>query len=154
MKKYISLLIAFAMIASFVNVIPDKPNVAHAVNVKDVPVFDTISTFYNETVTISYQASSDASFVIPVSIAALGDLSLDIDLTNFTEDYLVRIYSDDSYIGLIQTTLLPSSETSHKIDMTMGGNTTIYMMIRQMIPQAQTRPLTQVLMHPLTRLNQ
>jgi hypothetical protein len=98
MKKYISLLIAFAMIASFVNVIPDKPNVAHAVNVKDVPVFDTISTFYNETVTISYQASSDASFVIPVSIAALGDLSLDIDLTNFTEDYVVRIYSDDSYI--------------------------------------------------------
>ncbi len=127
MKKHISLMLTFIMMVSLLNVIPISNTITHAQSVMDAPVLDTISTFFNESVELSYQASANASFVVPVSVATTGDLSVDIDTTDFTEDYLVRIYSDDSYIGLIQTTLLTGQETSHKIDITMGGASTIYM---------------------------
>ena len=73
-KKYISLLLAFIMTFSFMNVTPNKVRKVHAASVMDAPVLDTLSTFYNETVNLLYQASANASFVVPVSVAALGNL--------------------------------------------------------------------------------
>ncbi len=101
-----------------------------------------LSTFFNEDVSGSYTVSGNAAAVIPVDVAAQGNLNIKIEYENLKTDYLMKIYTDDSYINLIHSTLLSSVNNSHTASITAGGKTTLYLHIAPAMNNVQAEPVT------------
>ncbi|MCR4717420.1 MAG: hypothetical protein K5656_09575 [Lachnospiraceae bacterium] len=102
-------------------------------------VMTTLSTFYNESVSGSYTTSANASFVVPVAVASQGELTLTVNHSKIPEDYLLKIYNDDSYISHIKSTFLSTSKSKDKVTLTMGGSSTIYLYLAPATSNSKTK---------------
>jgi hypothetical protein len=80
--------------------------------------------------------SGDATVVIPLEIAAQGNVSVTFDYEELANDYLLKIYADDSYINLLQSSVLNAQDDSLTVNVTAGARETLYLMLASTAKEA------------------
>ena len=92
-------------------------------------VLTPLTTFFNESVSANYTVSGDANTVIPLEIASQGNVTITVDYPSLQNDYMLKIYTDDSYINMIHSSLLSTTNRQHNLNLTAGAAETLYLYI-------------------------
>ena len=92
-------------------------------------VLAPLTTFFNESVSANYTVSGDANTVIPLEIASQGNVTITVDYPSLQNDYMLKIYTDDSYINMIHSSLLSTTNRQHNLNLTAGAAETLYLYI-------------------------
>lgn len=120
-KQLFTLFTLFLFLCSAILVLPAKA--------AETPptTLATLTTFYNESVSGNYTLTGNGNTVVPLEITAQGNVTLKLDYPSLPNDYILKIYTDDSYINMIQSSLLSTTETSHSISLTAGSQENLYL---------------------------
>lgn len=99
-------------------------------------ILDTLTTFYNENVTYNYTISSNGNSVIPLDIVSQGDVTIKITYPEIATDYFCKVYTDDSYINMVHSSIVSTTESSHTIELTAGAKEMLYLYLSTSNPKA------------------
>lgn len=88
-----------------------------------------LTTFFNESVSASYTVSGEANTVIPLEIASQGNVTITVDYPALQNDYMLKVYTDDSFINMIHSSLLSTTNRQHSLSLTAGAAETLYLYI-------------------------
>ena len=88
---------------------------------------NTLTTLYNENVADTYPITAISDTVIPIDVTSQGELNITINYPLLSNDYICKVYTDDSYISMIHSCLLSTSSSSFNLSITAGGPETLYL---------------------------
>ena len=88
---------------------------------------NTLSTLYNESVSDTYPITSLSDTVIPIDVTSQGEVNITINFPLLPNDYICKVYTDDSYISMIHSCLLSTASSSFDLSITAGGPETLYL---------------------------
>lgn len=118
-KRFFSILTIFLLIGCSIPILPTKAS--------NETILTTLSTFYNESVSGSYELSGNTNVVVPLEVTTQGNVAIKVDYPSLSVDYIMKVYTDDSYINLIQSSLLSATQNTHTITITAGSSETLYL---------------------------
>ena len=86
-----------------------------------------LSTLYNESVADTYAIATLSDTVVPLEVTSQGNVDINITYPALPNDYICKVYTDDSYISMIHSCLLSASSTSFDLSITAGAAETLYL---------------------------
>lgn len=86
-----------------------------------------LSTFFGEPIRASYEIHENRTEIIPLEIVSQGDVTLKIEYPKLNSDFKLQIYSNDSLITPIQTSILNQTAQSVTTIITAGASETLYL---------------------------
>ena len=119
----------FCVLYAILLILCQTPQSVHALDETTTNVItqNTLSTLYNESVTDTYPITTISDTVIPIDITTQGEVNITITYPVIPNDYICKVYTDDSYISMIHSCLLSTSASSFNLSITAGGPETLYL---------------------------